>query len=158
MASLAPGNGWFPHRSYGSLRANAGNAVRSQPVRASRNVPAVRFAGDPAISPAAAPSVRTTISAVLDLFLIEDLKTGRAASQMLTWGVVATVLAIFIWVGCMSAYVGGAVALDVPWTTLTVAMTAVHILAAILIVLLCVRHGRKLLESAKQLNPVVATE
>jgi hypothetical protein len=158
MASLAPGNGWFPHRAYGSREAQYGKAVRRQAIRTSRNVYELQHIGIPVISPTAVGAGRGRISKILDLLEIEALKAGRAASWMLAWGVFAAVLALILWLGLMAAIVGGAVALGVSWTTAAVAVVATHILAAIVIILLGVRIGRNLLLSAEKRSQAAESE
>jgi hypothetical protein len=154
MASLAPGNGWFPHRAYGSPQAYNGKAVPRQTIGTSRNVYEIRHIGIPVISRTAVGSGRWIISKTLNLLVIESLKTGHTATWMLAWGVFAAVLTLILWLGFMAAIVGSAIAFGVPWTTVAVAVVAIHILAAILIILLGVRIGRNLLLSAEKRNQV----
>lgn len=152
MASLAPGNGWFPQRTYGSPKAHNGKGVPRQPIGGSRNLYQIRHIGIPIQSSTAVGSGTGRISKILDLLEIEDLKAGRTATWMLAWTVFSAVLGLILWLGLMAAVVGGAVALGVLWTTAAVAVIAIHILTAILIILLGVRIGRNLLLSAEKSN------
>jgi hypothetical protein len=158
MASLAPGNGWFPHRAYRSPKAHNGKGVPRQPIRASRNVYEIRHTGIPIKSSTALGSRRGIISKIVDLLVSESLKAGRTATWMLARGVFAAVLAVILWLGLMAAIVGGTAAFGVPWTTAAVAVVATHILAAILLILLGVRIGRNLLLSAERRNQATENE
>ena len=156
MASLAPGNGWFPHRSpnstLGAPSARNGKVARRQSIRERRNASEVPPVGNPVITHAATGAVGGTISTKPDSPVSDPVNASRPATWAMAWGVLAAVVALLIWVGFMGAYVGGAVALGIPWTIVAVAMAAIHVLAAILIVLLCVRIGRNLLLSAAKRN------
>ena len=99
MASLAPGNGWFPHRTYSSR--NGGYAERRLPLKASDNVYA--FPGTPktlampnrwqAVSGSA---VATKLAALL---VADSIKAGRTARWVLGWFVFSLVVASLVWLG-----------------------------------------------------------
>ena len=148
MASRAPGNGWFPYRAHAAPQARNDNAVRRQALPAGRNVDEVRHSRIPLISPTAPGSGRAITSPLFDVLVMESLQAGRAAAWRFAWGVFAAVLALIIWVGLIAACAGVAVALGVPWTTLAAALTGIHVLFAILIILLWVRIGPPRLSSA----------
>jgi hypothetical protein len=92
------------------------------------------------------------------LLLIESLKVSRRAASMLAWGVVGVVLVVMMWVDCMAAFAGIAVAWGVPWITVAVAVTAIQILAAILIMRVGIRIGRNLRLSAANRSQARASE
>ena len=156
MASLAPGNGWFPRRQpygmRGSPNSRNDKVERRQTLRTSRNAVEVRRSGNAGILLAAAGSrhVQETTVKPVDLPASESVMTGKAATSMTAWDVLAAVLALLMWVGGMAAYAGGTLALGVPWTTLAVAMSAVQLLAAGLVVLLSFRVGRDPLPASER--------
>jgi len=153
MASLAPGNGWFPRRAYSSLR-NGESVERRRPLNGASNV--YSFPGTPN-TPAAASrwhaargsAVATRVAAVL---LADSIRAGRTARWMLGWGLFGLVAASLAWLGFAGVLVAAALLYGVPWATVAVAATLIHALAATLAVLMGLRIGRRILHSAERRN------
>ena len=140
MASLAPGNGWFPHRGF--PRNYNGRGARKQPVHGSGRIYELRRIGFPFIPTATASVAKGSgTSNIPNRLATTPIDDSRAAASMLAWGMFAAVLGLIVWVGLMAAYAGGVVAMGVPWTTVAVAMAGVHVLLGILLMLFFARIG-----------------
>lgn len=133
MASLAPGNGWLPPRTY----------------CASEN-PFVRTARSQATRPAAEEERKGILAKVFDLLVVEAVKAGSVAVWLLAGCVIAMVFALLIWLGVLGALVGSAVAIGISWATAAVALAIAHFVVAILVIAQCLKIGRKLLLSAER--------
>ena len=100
------------------------------------------------MTPAVAGNAAGITSKILELLIVESLNAGRAATWVLLWTIFGAIFTFLVWLGLVGALVGAAIALGVPWMIAAVAVTAAHILAAVLIFLLCVRIGRRLAPAA----------
>jgi len=151
MASLAPGNGWFPHRIHSS-RHNGG--AERQPVAVNGNVYAfprtsAALASANRAQVAAGPAVATRLAALL---LADSLKSGRTATWVLGWCFVTLVVAAVLWLSLAGALVAAALFYGVPWASVVLAATLIHALGAVLAVLMGRRIGRALLLSLEKRN------
>ena len=141
MASLAPGNGWFPHRrtvSHGNYSGST--TARRQAGQDGGNVYALRRFG--VFASLGKGGATGSVSSLPDLVAMNSSNDSRTAAAMLAWGVFAAVIALILWVGCIAAFAGGAVAMGVPWTTVAIALIAVHVLAGVLFLSFCSRVSR----------------
>ncbi len=146
MASLAPGNGWFPNRNpERSQDARRGSPVIRNAATAESNVYAIRPART---SPATPPeSERSFVSGALSPLLANSVRSGRSASWIIGWCVFGLALASMAWVTMIGALFAAAITFGVPWMTAAVAFGAAHVLAAALAALVGVRVSRTLLPS-----------
>ncbi len=127
MASLAPGNGWYPNRSYPVLRPTYA------PRRGYANVYAF-------------PRARNSVPSVADPHPAEVTKLQRGeTSPALRWPVATFLLGALAWLGLVAALGAAALGLGVPLLTAVAVLAATHLLAATLALLIGVRVGRKLL-------------
>lgn len=115
MASLAPGNGWFPNRSHD---------YRKFPV-AARNGSAGNVYAFPPIRPAA--------------------RNGRISTRVFGWWAFGLVLGTLAWLGVMAGLLAAAIVAGVPWVTAAAVFSAVHVLAACCATMVVVRIGRTLI-------------
>lgn len=148
MASLAPGNGWFPRRPPASR--TSGNADR-RGLPAASNVYA--FPERPGI--AAAPRWDNASNAALatrlaTLLVAESIKAGRTGGWVLGWCVFAIAMASLAWLGLAGALVAAALAIGVPWMTVAIAAAITHTLGIALWAILGVRFGRKAVASMER--------
>ena len=99
MASLAPGNGWFPRRQPYGLRGSPNSrndkVERRQTLRTSRNAVEVRRSGNAGILLAAAGSrhVQETTVKPVDLPASESVMTGKAATSLPSMSTIAGAMA-----------------------------------------------------------------
>lgn len=154
MASLAPGNGWFPHKANPSR--HGGTPEYRLPLKSAGNVYA--FPGTPnALARAnrwrvaAEPAAATRLAALL---VADSLKSGRTATWVLGWCLFTLVMATLVWLGLAGVLVAAALLYGVPWATVAVSATLVHVLGAALAVLMGRRIGRDLLVSLERRNPL----
>jgi hypothetical protein len=141
MASLAPGNGWFPHRTPGSSKSTHAERPRT----ASSNVyafPAARW--QPSDRKASGSALANRLAALL---MAESLKTGRTVNWVLGWCMFSAVLASLVWLGLAGVLVAAALLIGIPWMTVAIAATLTQLLGTMLVVLMCRRIGRGLLLS-----------
>lgn len=142
MASLAPGNGWFPHRAHPSR--SSGHAERRSPMKTASNVYA--FPGTPnpltARQAASGSAVATRLAALL---VANSIRAGRTAGWVLGWCLFGLVLASLVWLGLAGVLIAAALLYGVPWVTVAVAATLTHILGAGLAVLMGLRIARGIL-------------
>jgi len=148
MASLAPGNGWFPHRTPSSRS----NGYAERRLTAASNVYA--FPGTPNTLTAAnrwQAASRSSVATRLAALLVADsVKAGRTASWVLGWCLFSLVAASLVWLGLAGVLVAAALLHGVPWITVAVAATLIHALGATLAVLMAQRIGRRILLSAER--------
>jgi hypothetical protein len=146
MASLAPGNGWFPSQSSESRRqagvarkaiAGPGNVYPFPPAR-----PAARLR-------MTAVDHRGPISRAAASVLLESTRRGRSSTWLLGWSAFGLVLATLAWLGLAGALFAAAIVAGVPWITAAGAFAAAHVLAATVATLVCVRVARNLLKAEK---------
>ncbi len=143
MASLAPGNGWLPHRGCETPRLYA---VRSQNAplrlsvaRAGSSRPAGNVFTFP--SPGAGPHLsRNSQPGYLDRWISrwaidanapDDGVAGPRSNLVLTWCVLG--VASMAWMGLLGALCAGAIALGVSWALAVTAFGSAHLLAAALV-------------------------
>ena len=148
MASLAPGNGWFPRRPHASR--TSGTADRSG-LPTATNVYA--FPDRPGITVAprwddAAPASLATRFATL--LVAESTKAGRTAGWVMGWCVLAIALVSLAWLGVAGALVAAALAIGMPWMTIMIAVAFAHTLGIGLFVIFGVRFGRKAVDSMER--------
>ena len=148
MASLAPGNGWFPHRTPSS-RSN-GYAERRLPLRAASNVYAFPGSSNTAANRWQAASRSSVATRLAALLVADSVKAGRTASWVLGWCLFSLVAASLIWLGLAGVLVAAALLHGVPWITVAVAAALIHGLGVTLAVLMSLRIGRGMLLSAEK--------
>ena len=144
MASLAPGNGWFPHRAYDARRSVY---VPSKPTSAGDNVylfPPTRAA------PMRANPPHGPLARLLAATILEYTRAGRSAAWVIAWCLFGIALASMAWLALVGALLATALAMGVAWTTAVVALGAAHVLAATLAGLVGVRLGRTLIAPRAQ--------
>lgn len=143
MASLAPGNGWFPHRTHGSAKSS--HKRQRTVVSNVYAFPAARW------QPSDPRAARSAISSRLAALLVaESLKAGRTVNWVLGWCFFGIALASLVWLGLTGVLVAAALLNGIPWTTVAIAATLTHLLGLLLIVLVCRRIGGALLLSLEK--------
>jgi hypothetical protein len=143
MASLAPGNGWFPHRTHGS-----GKNSHEQRRTAASNVyafPSARW--QPSSPRASRPALADRLGTLL---MAESLRAGRTVNWVLGWCLFGIAVASLVWLGLAGVLVAAALLIGIPWSTVAIAATLTHLLGSILVVLVCRRIGRALLLSLEK--------
>lgn len=150
MASLAPGNGWFPHRAHSSRQG--GSAERRLPLKTAGNVyafPATpnNLTADRWRAAASGPAVATRLAALL---VADSIRAGRTARWALGWCLFGLVAASLVWMGVAGVLVAAALLHGLPWIMVAVAAILVHVLGATLAVLMGLRIGREILLSAER--------
>ena len=151
MASLAPGNGWFPHRTDASRRSASG--PHRQPGNTVSNV--YPFPGFPNALDTGrwkAASGSAVANRLATLLVAESMKSGRTAGWVLGWTAFGLVLASVMWLGLATVLIAAALLIGVPWMTVAVAATLTHALGATLAVLMGLRIGRSILQSIEKRN------
>ena len=149
MASLAPGNGWFPNR----------NSERSHDPR--RGSPPIRSAAfgennvysfPPARTdaPARPEAERGFVTGALSSLLAQWDRSGRSASWIVGWCVFGLALASMAWITMIGALFAAAIIFGVPWMTAAAAFGAAHVFVAALAALVGVRVSRTLLASLQR--------
>jgi hypothetical protein len=140
MASLAPGNGWFPHRTHGSAKNS--HEHRRTAVSNVYAFPAARWqSSNPGTSRSALAGRLAT------LLVAESLRAGRTVNWVLGWCLFGIALASLVWLGLAGVLVAAALLIGIPWSTVAIAATLTHLLGSILVVLVCRRIGKALLLS-----------
>jgi hypothetical protein len=147
MASLAPGNGWFPHQA----SRQSGPAQHPAPLQATGNVYAFPSSRSFANRGQAAPGPATA-ARLATLLLADSIKSGRTATWVFGWCLFTLVAATLVWLGLAGVLVAAALFYGVPWATVAVAATLIHALGAALAVLIARRIGRALLLSLETRN------
>ena len=153
MASLAPGNGWFPRRTVSSRHG----------VSAERRLPAAgnvyafpgtsnTFAAANRWQAGSGSAVATRLAALL---VADSIKAGRSASWVLGWCLFSLVVASLVWLGLAGVLVAAALLHGVPWITVVVAAALIHALGAILVVMIGLRIGRRMLLSVEKRNELL---
>jgi hypothetical protein len=146
MASLAPGNGWFPSQSSESRRqAVVGRKV----IPGQSNVYPFPPARPAAGSGMTAADLRGPISRAAASVLLESARRGRSGAWLLGCTAFGLVLATLAWMGLAGALFAAAIVAGVPWITAAGAFAAAHVLAATVATLVCVRVARNLLKAEK---------
>ncbi len=143
MASLAPGNGWFPQRTHGSAKSS-----HERPRTAVSNVyafPAARW------QPSDPGAARSALAGRLAALLVaESLKAGRSVNWVLGWCLFGIAVGSLVWLGVAGVLVAAAHLIGIPWTTVAIAATLTHLLGTLLVVLVCRRIGGALLLSLEK--------
>lgn len=143
MASLAPGNGWFPHRTHGSAKSS-----HERPRTEVSNIyafPAARW------QPSDPRALRSALASRLAaLLMAESLKAGRTVNWVLGWCLFGIALGSLVWLGVAGVLVAAALLIGIPWTTVTIVATLTHLLGTLLVVLVCRRIGGTLLLSLEK--------
>ncbi len=140
MASLAPGNGWFPQRTYDARRSVY--AVRKLATNPEDNV--YEF---PSVGPAVAPQTQaggSVIGKAAAFLVAEAAHAGRSGAWVLAWCIFALALTPIVWLGLVGALFAAAITFGVPWTTAAIAVGTAHLLAAALAVLVISRIGKSI--------------
>jgi positive regulator of sigma E activity len=150
MASLAPGNGWYPRRTPPSRR---GVIAERRPAVAG-NVYAFPGTSNPFTlanqwQAASGSAVATRLAALL---VADSIKAGRTVSWVLGWCVFGLVAGSLVWLGLTSVLVSTALLYGVPWITVAAAATLIHMLGAALVVMMGLRIGRRTLLSVEKRN------
>lgn len=143
MASLAPGNGWFPHRTHGSAKSS--HEHRRAAVSNVYAFPAARW--QPSDPTASRSALANRLAALL---VAESLKAGRSVNWVLGWCLFGIALGSLVWLGVAGGLVAAALLIGIPWTTVAIAAALTHLLGSILVVLVCRRIGGALLRSLEK--------
>ena len=146
MASLAPGNGWFPHRSPASRHSVAAE----RRLTAASNVYAFPGTSNTAANRWQAASRSAVATRLAALLVADSIKAGRSASWVLGWCLFSLVVASLVWLGLAGVLVAAALLHGVPWITVAAAATLIHGLGVTLAVLMGLRIGRGMLLSAEK--------
>ena len=140
MASLAPGNGWFPQRAYDARRS-------VYAVRKLATNPGGKVYEFPPVGPGATPRARAGVSVIgkiAALLAAEATHAGRGAAWALTWCIFALALSSMVWLALVGGLFAAALTIGVPWTAAAIAVGATHLLAAALAILVAVRIGKRI--------------
>ena len=122
MASLAPGNGWYPEPVRPSRRSRS----------SARAVPADRI-GNVYVFPSSA------------LHIEGVAKASRRTNHLIAWCITSAVVLSLLWLGLASVLVSAALMAGMPLATVTAAAVVAHLLGAGLAITMGVRIVRRLL-------------
>jgi uncharacterized membrane protein YqjE len=93
-------------------------------------------------------AIRRVISNFLDLATLEARRAGITFMWMVACGAIAAILAVTAWLSLVGAVAMWAVSYGISWTAVFMAIALVNLLAAALILSICVSMSRDLLFSA----------
>ena len=142
MASLAPGNGWFPNRNPERSHEPRQKLAR---IAASGESNVYEFPPPRLGSPVRPEASRGFVGGALASLLAQSSRNGRSTSWFVGWCVFGLALASLAWFTLIGALFAAALIFGVPWVTAALAFGAAHALAA---ALLGVRISRTLLRGS----------
>jgi uncharacterized membrane protein YqjE len=93
-------------------------------------------------------AIRRVISGFLELAALEARRAGITLMWMVACGAIAAILAVTAWLSLVGAVAIWAVSFGISWTAVFIAIALVNLVAAGLILWLCVSMSRDLLFSA----------
>lgn len=93
-------------------------------------------------------AIRRVISNFLELATLEARRAGITLMWMVACGAIAAILAVTAWLSLVGALAMWAVSYGISWTAVFIAIAFVNLLAAALIISICVSMSRDLLFSA----------
>lgn len=145
MASLAPGNGWFPNRNPERSHESRRSSLPGRSAASDSNVYA--FPPTRAGLPARPEIEDGLVNGAFSSLMARQDRAGRSTSWIIGWCVFGLALASMAWIAMIGALFAAAIIFGVPWLTAAVAFGAAHVLAAALAALIGVRVSRTLLPS-----------
>lgn len=149
---LSFGGGWNFHRHHNVVPEQHGGAA--QAVDAAAENAGVRAQTKPRPEGVldevanALASARAAISHTLELLSLETRRAGLTVMWMVALGIAAAMLAVAAWLGFMGALALCAVAYGVTWITAIIVLALINLLAAAIVMFVCVRMSRDLLFAA----------
>lgn len=93
-------------------------------------------------------SARAALSSFLDLVSLEARRAGLALMWLVVWGFVAAICIVGAWLGLMAAVAMWAVSLGFPPIAAVIAVALINLVAAALLIYVCIGISRDLLFSA----------
>ena len=93
-------------------------------------------------------AIRRVISDFLDLATLEARRAGITLMWMVACGSIAAILAVTAWLSVVGAVAMWAVSYGFSWTAVLIAIALVNLVAAALVLWLCMRMSHDLLFSA----------
>ena len=144
MASLAPGNGWFPNQVATTPRSPS--AVPRRAEGAPSNVyefPPVRAA---AASRNVSLTDRGVLARIVAGLVAEAARAGRSDAWLIGWCLAGVAMVCVAWIALVGALFAAAVLVGLPWVTAAATLAAANALAGLLVVRTGLRHARKLLQ------------
>lgn len=151
MFSCGPGNGWYPYLPYNVVpeqQSGAAQAVDAAAKNAGAGAEKPRAEGIFGEVSIALASARETISQTLELLSLETRRAGLTLMWMVALGIGAAMLAVSAWLGFMAAVVVCAVAYGMGWVTAIIIVALINLLAATMVISVCVKMSRALLFDA----------
>ncbi len=149
------GDAWHPCRPCSAAPAGGGaapaaedgmtSAAQSDGIRDETRRPAAGVLDE--LSSALA-SARAALSNFLDLVSLEARRAGLTLMWLVVWGFVAAICIVGAWMGLMAAVAMWAVSLGFPPIAAVIAVALINLVAAAVLIYVCIGMSRDLLFSA----------